>query len=186
MYMWYSLTIGLDVAIVCVASNQTSNPLKFYVYIVKPVLNGRSQKDWKIDFQDQLSLNAGQKYCRMLQEEHSAILLTCIKLPFVIKIFVLSIFEWPFYTGFTVFCVFAVVWLVLCVSCAGLCLWHIFWTNSLAFWSEPTSASNFVCLQRLWRNCMTTNIDNHIGSLKLLCLPLWCCHSHHFHIYHMT
>ena len=33
---------------------------------------------------------------------HSAILLTFIKLPFVIKIFVLSIFEWPFYTGFTV------------------------------------------------------------------------------------
>ena len=25
-----------------------------------------------------------------------------IKLPFVIKVFVLSIFEWPFYTGFTV------------------------------------------------------------------------------------
>ena len=25
-----------------------------------------------------------------------------IKLPIVIKIFVLSIFEWPFYTGFTV------------------------------------------------------------------------------------
>ena len=25
-----------------------------------------------------------------------------IKLPFVIKTFVLSIFEWPFYTGFTV------------------------------------------------------------------------------------
>ena len=30
------------------------------------------------------------------------LLLTFIKLPFVIKIFVLSIFEWPFYTGFTV------------------------------------------------------------------------------------
>ena len=28
-------------------------------------------------------------------------LLTFINLPFVIKIFVLSIFEWPFYTGFT-------------------------------------------------------------------------------------
>ena len=39
----------------------------------------------------------------MLQGEHSAILLTFIKLPIVIKIFVLSIFEWPFYTGFTVF-----------------------------------------------------------------------------------
>ena len=34
--------------------------------------------------------------------ELSAILLTFIKLPFVIKNFILSIFEWPFYTGFTV------------------------------------------------------------------------------------
>ena len=68
----------------------------------------------KIGFQDQLSLNAGQKYWRMLpfnagqkyyrmlQGEHSAILSTFIKLPIVIKIFVLSIFEWRFYTGFTV------------------------------------------------------------------------------------
>ena len=39
----------------------------------------------------------------MLQGEHSAILSTFNKLPSVIKIFVLSIFEWPFYTGFTVF-----------------------------------------------------------------------------------
>ena len=43
-------------------------------------------------FQDQLSLPL----------EHSAILSTFIKLPFGIKIFVLPIFEWPFYTGFTV------------------------------------------------------------------------------------
>ena len=35
--------------------------------------------------------------------EHSAILLTFIKLPFVIKICVLSIFEWLLKTGFTVF-----------------------------------------------------------------------------------
>ena len=33
---------------------------------------------------------------------HSAIFSTFIKLPFVIKIFGLSIFEWPFYPGFTV------------------------------------------------------------------------------------
>ena len=58
----------------------------------------------KIGFQDKLSLNAGQKYCRMLPMEHSAILLTFIKLTFVIKIFVLSILEWLFYTGFTVHC----------------------------------------------------------------------------------
>ena len=34
--------------------------------------------------------------------EHSAILSPFIKVPFVIKIFVLSIFERPIYTGFTV------------------------------------------------------------------------------------
>ena len=55
-----------------------------------------------IGIQDQLLRNTGQKYCRMPQGEHSAILLTFVKLPFDIKIFVLSIFEWPFYTGFTV------------------------------------------------------------------------------------
>ena len=45
-----------------------------------------------IGFQDQLSLNVDQKSCSMLQGEHSAILSTFIKLPFVIKIFV-SIYE---------------------------------------------------------------------------------------------
>ena len=60
-------------------------------------------KKTKIDFQHQLSLDAGQKFCRMLQWEHSAILSTFIKLSFVIKIYVLSIFEWPFNTGFTVY-----------------------------------------------------------------------------------
>ena len=34
--------------------------------------------------------------------EHSAILLTFIKLQFVIRIFVLCIFEWSLKTGFTV------------------------------------------------------------------------------------
>ena len=65
---------------------------------VKRVLSGQKSK---IGFQDRLSLNAGLKYCRMLQEEHSAILSTFIKLSFVIKIFVLSIFEWLLKTGFT-------------------------------------------------------------------------------------
>ena len=55
----------------------------------------------KIGFQDQLPLNSGKKYCRMLQWEHSAIHYTCILLPFVIMIFVLSIFEWPLKTCFT-------------------------------------------------------------------------------------
>ena len=34
--------------------------------------------------------------------EHSAVLLTCIKLPRGLKTLVLSIFEWPLKTGFTV------------------------------------------------------------------------------------
>ena len=49
-----------------------------------------------------LLLDEGQMYCRINQSEHSAILSTFIKLPFAIKILILSIFEWPFYTGFTV------------------------------------------------------------------------------------
>ena len=61
------------------------------------------KEDQKLGFKTDYHLNnAGQKYCRMLQGEHSAILLTFIKLPFVIKIFVLPIFDWPLKTGFTV------------------------------------------------------------------------------------
>ena len=52
-------------------------------------------KKTKIGFQDWFLLNASQKYCRML-------LSTFIKLPFVIKIFVLSILEGTLRTGFTV------------------------------------------------------------------------------------
>ena len=61
----------------------------------------------KYVFQDRFLLNAGQKYCKMLQREHFAILLTFIKLPVVMETFVLSILELPFYTDFTVpVCVF--------------------------------------------------------------------------------
>ena len=45
-------------------------------------------KHTKNGFQDKLSLNAGQKFCRMPQCEQSAILPKFIKLPFAIKIFV--------------------------------------------------------------------------------------------------
>ena len=72
------------------------------VSTVEPVLSGHSKRTQKIGFQDQLSLNAGQKYCRMLQGEHSAILSTCVKLPFSIKTFVLCIFEWPLKTSYCI------------------------------------------------------------------------------------
>ena len=38
--------------------------------------------------------------------EHSAVLLTCIKIPNGFQTFVLSIFEWLLKTGFTVFYLF--------------------------------------------------------------------------------
>ena len=69
---------------------------------VKPVLSGHSKRTQKIGFQYRSSLNAGQKYCRMLHREHSAILSTFIKLTFST---VLSIFKWLCKTGFTLFLV---------------------------------------------------------------------------------
>ena len=70
---------------------------------VKPVLSSHSKRTPNIGFQYRLSLNAGQKHCRMLQREDSAILSTSIKLSFTIKTLVLSFFKWPLKTGFTVF-----------------------------------------------------------------------------------
>ena len=51
----------------------------------KPCPKRQLKRKTKNGFQNRLSLNAGQKYCRMLQGEHSAILLTFIRLPFVFK-----------------------------------------------------------------------------------------------------
>ena len=80
-----------------------------YIYIVlfcyaKSKYSNTCVKRPKIGFQDQSSVNVGQKNCRMIEGEPSAILPIFIKLPIVIKIYVLSTFEWPFYmyTGFTV------------------------------------------------------------------------------------
>ena len=75
-------------------------------YTVKPVISGHSKRKPKLVFKND--------YCSMQVKsiaecskgsivlEHSAILSTFIKLPFVIKTFVLSFFEWPLKTGFTV------------------------------------------------------------------------------------
>ena len=68
----------------------------------KTCLKRSLKKKTKIGFQDRLSFNAGHKCCRMLQLEPYVILLTFIKLPFVITTFYLSIFEWPLKIGFTV------------------------------------------------------------------------------------
>ena len=104
----YSGNIAQVCRVVCTFSdhlcNRYTNLVKCLIYLfyskacVKRLLSKRPI----IGFQDHVLLNAGLKYCRMLQGEHSALLSTFIKLPFVTKIFVLSIFEQPFYTCFTV------------------------------------------------------------------------------------
>ena len=71
----YAVNITLKVSVMTVAYSKTC-------------LKWSLSKRQKNVFQDQLWLNAGQKYCRMLQGEHSAILSTFIKLTFVIIIFV--------------------------------------------------------------------------------------------------
>ena len=59
----------------------------------------------------------------MLQGEHSAILSTFIQLPFVITIFVLSIFEWLLKTGFTV------IFHRKTPQDVGKCLFKWFWSH---------------------------------------------------------
>ena len=56
---------------------QNSLPFEeyFHCLTVKQPLSKRP----KISFPDQLLLNAGQKYCRMLQGEHSKILLSILQ-----------------------------------------------------------------------------------------------------------
>ena len=70
-------------------------------YTVKPVLSGHSKRRRKIGFKTD---------CHLMQvKEHSAILSTFIKLPFVFKTSVLSIFEWRLKIGFTVSSMFKLI-----------------------------------------------------------------------------
>ena len=90
--------------------------LRFIEDLIPVIFSDRNlvfkvRKRAKIRNQDQSSLNADQKYCRMLQgEEHSAILLSFIRPPFVIKIFVLSILSGHFTQVFTVHALTLVNW----------------------------------------------------------------------------
>ena len=67
-------------------------------YTVKPVLRGHSKM--KTNYSLMLVKSIAGAFCNPFKE-HSAILSTFIKLPFVIKIFDLSFFEWLLKTGFT-------------------------------------------------------------------------------------
>ena len=68
---------------------------------VKPVLSGHSKGEQRLVFKTDYCLMQVKSIAEC-SKGHSAILLTFIKLPFVIKTFVLSVFEWSLTTGFTV------------------------------------------------------------------------------------
>ena len=58
--------------------NDTCSLCKILFVYSKICLNQSLSKRPKVGFQDQLSLNAGQRYCRMFQGKHSAILSTSL------------------------------------------------------------------------------------------------------------
>ena len=81
----------------CAFGNMKFRRALFSVYTYsKTCLKRPLSKRPKNGFKDQLSLNAGPKYCKMLHGEHSAIRSTFIKLPFVIKMYVLFILSASF------------------------------------------------------------------------------------------
>ena len=77
----------VDIWVVYFTYTLTQTLVCIYVYTVKPDLSGHLQKEINYHLMQVKST----MYCRLLQGEHSAILLTFIKLPFVIKILVLSL-----------------------------------------------------------------------------------------------
>ena len=86
----------------------------------------------------------------MLQGEQTAILSTFIKLPFVIKVFVLSIFEWPLKTGFTVLKFFSapkILFKNMCVKGRN---------------------AKFTCFSPRLRTILVTNLMRFVASLQNL------------------
>ena len=68
----------------------------------KTCLKRPLKKNTKIWFLRLVIAKCRSKVLQNAQREHSAILSTFIEPPFVFKTFILSIYEWPFKTCFTV------------------------------------------------------------------------------------
>ena len=68
----------------------------------KTFLKRPLKKKTKIGFQDRLSFKAGQTYCRMLQKSILQYFRPSLSYHLPFKSFILSIFERPLKTGFTV------------------------------------------------------------------------------------
>ena len=120
----------------------------------------------------------------MLQVEHSAILSTFIKLPFVIQIFVLPIFEWSLKTGFTVHYLLLVsIFLTACrtsllvilkpmarralpISSTEILLsWFLSNKLNISFISEKELQSNHFSKNGKFGNCISTSVNNRLNLL---------------------
>ena len=73
-----------------------------FMSIVCWYINSKTCVKRPLSKRSRMVFNANYRFMHVknIAREHSAILSTFIKLPFGINIFILSIFEWPFYTGF--------------------------------------------------------------------------------------
>ena len=95
------MTIAIDLGRKATKQTKQTNKTGF---LISPTWNLVSNGHSKIDKTNIIMTNGneGRKYCRILPLEHSAILLTCIMRYLVLKTKLMSSWEWPFYTGFTV------------------------------------------------------------------------------------
>ena len=76
--------------------------LSIFEWPLKPCLKLPLKKDQNLVFKTDYHLMQVKSIAECSNRDHSAILSTFIKLPSVFKSFVLSVFEWPLKTGFTV------------------------------------------------------------------------------------
>ena len=90
-------TIWIDVLCYVISRWQKWSLVGNYKTCVKRVLS----RTPKIVFQDQLSLNAGQKYAECSNGSILQYFRPSLSYHLSLRLFILSTFEWPFYTGFT-------------------------------------------------------------------------------------
>ena len=96
--------------LVCLISSENSTrncvnhcvPNHMLVYTVKPVISSHSNRSKNLVWEANYCLMQVKSIAECSKGGAFCNTLTFIKQPFVIKIFVLSIFEWPLKTGFTV------------------------------------------------------------------------------------
>ena len=103
--------------------------------------------------------------------------MTSIKLPFVIKIFVLSIFEWLFYTGFTV----KDAKFVMSPQRWGGGHIVVFWC---IFCQLRHQSDTFMCaryLMNYWTDWDRICRDIRLGNGDDLIKFLWSCHNFQGH-----